>query len=98
MFNVDRVIEGDQINVLCRNHNKLIVFWLVKINGTNCGIAGVSFFDLQITPWDVCGSFFRIIKQASWIINVCKVEEGEQINILCCSHDKLVVFWLFYIE
>jgi len=28
----------------------------------------------------------------------CKVREGEQINVLCCNHNKLVVFWLLCIE
>jgi len=26
------------------------------------------------------------------------IREGEQINVLHCSHNKLVVFWLFCIE
>jgi len=31
------------------------------------------------------------------MINDGKVREGEQINVLHCSHDKLVVFWLFLV-
>jgi len=32
------------------------------------------------------------------MINVRKVREGEQINVSCCSHDELVVVWLFCIK
>jgi len=45
-FNVYGVIKGEQINVLQRNHDRLAVFLLVKINATNCGITWVGFFDL----------------------------------------------------
>jgi len=43
-------------------------------------------------------AFVELQKQARRMIDVCKVREGEQINVLCCSHDKLIVFWLFCIE
>jgi len=43
-------------------------------------------------------AFVELQKQARRMIDVHKVREGEQINVLCYSHDKLVVFWLFCIE
>jgi len=59
-FNAYGVIKGEQINVLHRNHDRLAVFQLVKINATNCGITWVSFFDLLVMLWVFVVAFVEL--------------------------------------
>ena len=43
--------------------DKLVVFWLVTISGTNYGVTMVSIFDLDLGyALDICGCLCRVAK------------------------------------
>jgi len=82
-----------EVESFIKNEDKFgwVKYWPMTFNLPN----SPKFSPATILHYTVV-AFFKL--QARWMINVGKVREGEQINVMCCSHDKLVVFWLFCIE